>query len=78
MRKPPSRNSISAGAASSASAASSLARAIILRPAATTAEPPTNAEREPTLPTPLARSVSPWMIFMNLVSIPKTSATSCV
>ena len=55
----PSRYSMSAAAASSASAASSLPCRIILRPAATTAEPPTNAEREPTLPTPFARSVSP-------------------
>src|SRR2546423_939568 len=57
--KAPSRYSMSPGAVSSASAASSLPRAMVLRPAATTAEPPTKAEREPTLPTPFARSVSP-------------------
>ena len=42
-------------------------------PAATTADPPTNAEREPTLPTPFARSVSPWTILTLSEAIPKTS-----
>src|SRR5207244_1613282 len=46
--KAPSRYSMSPGAVSSASAASSLPRAMVLRPAATTAEPPTKAERDPT------------------------------
>ena len=54
------------------------AAAIILRPAATTAEPPTNAEREPTLPTPLARSVSPCTILIFSTATPSTSVTSCV
>jgi hypothetical protein len=49
-----------------------------LRPAAITAEPPTNAEREPTLPTPLARSVSPCTIRIFSGATPSTSFTSCV
>ena len=78
MRKRPSRYSMSAAAASSASAASAFASTITRRPAATTAEPPTKAEREPTLPTPLARSVSPCTIFTFSAGTPKTSVTSCV
>src|SRR3954463_16465295 len=48
------------------------------RPPAPPAEPPTNAEREPTLPTPLARSVSPCTIFTFAAGTPSTSVTSCV
>jgi hypothetical protein len=47
-----------------------------LCPAATTAEPPTNAEREPTLPTPLARSVSPCTMCMLLIGTCITSFIS--
>ena len=77
MKKRPLRNSMSAGAASSASADSSLPRAISVRPAATTAEPPMKAEREPTLPTPFARSVSPCTMVMPFAGICSTSVMSC-
>ena len=63
-RRPPPR---------ATSAASSLPRAITLRPAATTADPPTNAEREPTLPTPFARSVSPCTIRTFSAGTPSSS-----
>ena len=69
---------MSAAAASSASAASVLPSLITRRPAATTAEPPTKAEREPTLPTPFARSVSPCTMRTLSGDTPSTSVMSCV
>ena len=42
----------------------------------TPAEPPTNAEREPTLPTPFARSVSPWTIRTLATGTCSTSVMS--
>jgi hypothetical protein len=42
-----------------------------------TAEPPVNSEREPALPKPLARSVSPCTMRMRSIGTPNTSTASC-
>jgi hypothetical protein len=38
-----------------------------------TAVPPTNSEREPTLPKPIARSVSPWTTSILSMAMPSVS-----
>src|SRR5260221_7319516 len=42
-----------------------------------TAVPPTNSEREPTLPNPVARSVSPWTISILSMEMPSDPAIIC-
>ncbi len=59
MRKRPSRYSMSPGAASSSPAASLRASSTVSFAATCTAEPPTKSERDPALPKPVPRSVSP-------------------
>jgi hypothetical protein len=43
-----------------------------------TAVPPTNSEREPTLPKPVARSVSPCTTSILSMAMPSVSETICV
>ena len=43
-----------------------------------TAEPPTNSEREPALPKPVPRSVSPNDMRIVSIGTPNTSTASCV
>ena len=42
-----------------------------------TAVPPTNSEREPTLPKPVARSVSPCTTSILSMGMPSEAATIC-
>ena len=42
-----------------------------------TAEPPVKSEREPALPKPLPRSVSPWTMRTFSIGTPNTSTASC-
>ena len=76
-RKAPATYSRSTGAASSASAARSFAVATVLSEATFTAEPAVNSEREPALPKPVPRSVSPSTMRMLSSGTPKTSTASC-
>ena len=77
MRNSPSRYSMSCGAASSASAASDCAFSTVRSEATFTAEPPTKIEREPALPKPLPRSVSPCTMRTLSIGTPNTSTASC-
>ena len=65
------------GAASSSSAASSCAFFTVRSDATCTAEPPTKSEREPALPKPVPRSVSPNAMRMRSIGTPNTSTASC-
>ena len=67
---------MSAAAASSASAARPLACSIVRSAPTFTAEPPVKSEREPALPKPLPRSVSPWTMRTFSIGTPKTSTAS--
>ena len=68
---------MSLGAVSSASAASACAFSTVRSDATLTAEPPTKIEREPALPKPLPRSVSPCTMRTFSIGTPNTSTTSC-
>ena len=59
-------------------AAASSRASITVRSAATrTAEPPTKSERDPALPKPVPRSVSPWTMRIRSIGTPNTSTASC-
>ena len=77
MRNTPSAYSMSAAALSNASAARSCAFCTVRCDATCTAEPPTNSEREPALPKPVPRSVSPNATRMRSIGTPNTSTASC-
>ncbi len=68
---------MSAAGASSASAASVLACSIVRSDATRTDEPPVKIEREPALPKPLLRSVSPITTRMRSIGTWNTSTASC-
>ena len=75
--KRPARYSMSPAAASSASPASVFAWSTVRSDATRTAEPPVKSEREPALPKPLPRAVSPWTMRILSIGTPKTSTASC-
>ena len=77
MRNTASAYSMSPAAASSSAAARSFALSTVRSDATRTADPPTKIEREPALPKPVPRSVSPCEIRMLLSGTPNTSTTSC-
>ena len=68
---------MSSGAASSACAASCFASSIVLSAPERMAEPPVKSEREPALPKPLPRSVSPSTTRTCSIGTPNASTTSC-
>ena len=75
--KRPALYSMSAAGASSASAAIVFASSIVFCDATCTAEPPMKSEREPALPKPLLRSVSPITTRMRSIGTWNTSTASC-
>ena len=76
-RNTPSRYSMSLGEVSSASAARPWAFSTVRSDATLMAEPPTKIEREPALPKPVPRSVSPCTMRTFSIGTPNTSTTSC-
>ena len=68
---------MSAAETSSASPASSFAWSTVRCEATRTAAPPVNSEREPPLPKPFARSVSPCTMRILSIGTPNTSTASC-
>ena len=69
--------SMSCSAASSSLAASCLAVAIVRSAPTCSAEPPVNSEREPALPKPSPRSVSPMTTLIFSIGTPNASTISC-